>query len=384
MKIAFLMNHFDRTDITKYPRSVGYYIVKSLEKQGVEVELIPPAISKPIELLYKIKQAYYKYFLNKRHLRYVDTGLVKNEAKKRSKILKKSNADFIFSFGPIGSAFLDTDKKISYWADACFPAIHGYAPTFSNLSKSTINNFNLIEQIGLNRTIATFYSSEWTYNSAIKNYEVDVDKLHVLPLGANLEIDYGTQTIQEIIQKRKETKVCKFLFVGTNWKYKGADKAIKIVEELNNKGLHSQLTIIGCEPLENRDLPDFVKVIKFIDTKTDVGLNTLMNYYKEANFFLLPTIVECFGHVFCEANAFGVPAISYRTGGVTDVIKDGINGQLFDLDAKTEDFSNYIIDTFKNKEKYLQLCLDSFKEYKTRLNWDYGAKIIVKTLNNFL
>ncbi len=55
MKIAFLMNHFDRTDITKYPRSVGYYIVNSLEKQGVKVETIPPSVSKFTELYYKDK-----------------------------------------------------------------------------------------------------------------------------------------------------------------------------------------------------------------------------------------------------------------------------------------------------------------------------------------
>ncbi len=104
----------------------------------------------------------------------------------------------------------------------------------------------------------------------------------------------------------------------------------------------------------------------------------------ESHFYLMPTQAESFGHSFVEANAFGLPVISCKTGGVPSVVHNGKNGQLFDLDATIEDYCNYIIKIYKNKESYFQLCLSSFNEYKTRLNWDYGAKIIVQTLNNFL
>ena len=381
MKIAFLMNHFDTTDISKYPRHIGYYITTYLKKYGAEIEMIPPAIPKYIELYYKIKQAYYHYLCKKRHLRYSEIGLIKKEAKIRSKILKKSNADFVFSFGPVASAFLDTDKKIAFWADATSKGIENYYPEFSNLTASSVKNMDKIEAIGFKRASAAFYSSSWAKQTAIDFYGADKEKIFVVPLGANFDIENSEDYILKIIKNRLTSDEIKFLFIGYAWERKGGHIAVEIVKKINQNGQKAKLIVIGCNPKIDKDAENYVESLGKLDKKNDAKL--FYSHLEQSHFYLMPTRAESFGHSFCEANAFGVPAISYRTGGVTDVIKDGINGQLFDLDAKTEDFSNYLINTFKNKEKYLQLCLDSFKEYKTRLNWDYGAQTIIKTLNNF-
>lgn len=44
------------------------------------------------------------------------------------------------------------------------------------------------------------------------------------------------------------------------------------------------------------------------------------------NFLLLPTIAECAGIVFAEASGYGIPSITYDTGGVGTYVIDGING----------------------------------------------------------
>lgn len=61
-------------------------------------------------------------------------------------------------------------------------------------------------------------------------------------------------------------------------------------------------------------------------------------------------------------------------GGVTTVIKDGINGQKFDIDASVDAYGEYIIKTFLDEKQYKALCLSSFSEYQTRLNWDVGVQ----------
>ncbi|MPN47054.1 hypothetical protein SDC9_194654 [bioreactor metagenome] len=98
----------------------------------------------------------------------------------------------------------------------------------------------------------------------------------------------------------------------------------------------------------------------------------------------MPTLTECFAHVLIEANAFGLPAITHRTGGLASLIKDDINGKLFDIGVNIDDYCDYIIENFNDKEKYRQFCLSSFNEYKTRLNLDNGAKIIIEAMKNSL
>ena len=399
MKIAFLMNHFDTTNIPKNPRHIGYYITKHLKRHGAEVEIIPPAVPKATEFYYKIKQAYYKYFLKKRHLRYSEIRLIQEEAKIRSEILKKSNADFTFSFGPIASAFLETDKKIAYWTDSTVAGLLGYHPDFLNLTKSTIKNTDYLERLCIARSSVVFLTSNWAKDIAIKAYsnitedssfnfftknnnQKISDKMVIAPFGANIDNDHSEEQIVNFIQRRLLSDEIKILFISYSWLVKGGDIAVEIVKRINEKGHRAKLIIIGCNPELPPELMKYVEIIGSIDK---INNFEKMNSFLENSFFYLsPARAENFGHALVEANSFGVPSISTITGGVTDVIKNGINGQLFDLNASIDEFADYIINTFEDKEKYRQLCLSSFNEYKTRLNWNYGTKIVYDTLKNIL
>ena len=382
MKIAFLENWFDGTNIVKMPQGIGFYITEALKKQGAEVEIIHPAVSG--QFPYKIKQFFYKYFTNKKYFRHAEETLLRKEAKIRSEILKKSDADFIFSFGSLASVFLETDKKIAFWADGCFKGLHNYNSLYTNLTKQTENNFHNFEQLGMNKANIIFYPSEWARETAIQNYNVPLEKITLAPFGANMEIDNTVEEINQMIDSRNTNpKVCKLLIIGNNWKYKGVDIAIDITKKLNEKGFATELVIIGCRSNET-NFPSYIKIVDFLDKNLKNELDILLDYYRDAHFYIMPTLTETFGHVFCEANAFGVPAISHKTGGVPSVITNGKNGQLFEIGENIDNFCNYIIDNFENKERYKELCLSSFNEYKTRLNWDYGAKIVIDTMKKLL
>jgi glycosyltransferase involved in cell wall biosynthesis len=54
----------------------------------------------------------------------------------------------------------------------------------------------------------------------------------------------------------------------------------------------------------------------------------LLDFYAQADVFVMPSLVEAFGVVFLEAMASGIPVIGTRAGGIPELIEHGRNGLL--------------------------------------------------------
>ena len=78
--------------------------------------------------------------------------------------------------------------------------------------------------------------------------------------------------------------------------------------------------------------------------------------------------------IFCEAAAFGLPALSTRTGGIPSIIREGSSGHLLPVEAGGDEFARLITDIFTEPGRYEALCAGARKTYEERLNWDAWAK----------
>lgn len=100
----------------------------------------------------------------------------------------------------------------------------------------------------------------------------------------------------------------------------------------------------------------------------------------------MPTRAENFGVVFCEANAYAVPAISTNTGGTTSAIQDGENGYTLPMKAGASEYADLIQTIISNEKGYHQLSINARKKYLEELNWGYWGKrmkeILLKTSNS--
>jgi glycosyltransferase involved in cell wall biosynthesis len=141
---------------------------------------------------------------------------------------------------------------------------------------------------------------------------------------------------------------------------------------------------VGCNPPETRHLPPFVKAVGNL-RKSDPGeRQKLYSILADSHFLLLPTRAECFGIVFCEASSFGVPSITTDVGGVSSAVRNGVNGQLFSLQANAQAYSEYIYQIMSNRRSYEELAASSFNEYSTRLNWTTAAGTVVDIISELL
>src|SRR4029077_19841328 len=111
-------------------------------------------------------------------------------------------------------------------------------------------------QLALSKCRLAIYSSEWGAKSAIENYDVDPEKVKVVPFGANIECERNFSDIDALVEN-KNFDICKLLFVGADWHRKGGSRALEVGRLLNARGLKTELHIAGCNPAV--ELPSFAR-----------------------------------------------------------------------------------------------------------------------------
>ncbi len=240
-----------------------------------------------------------------------------------------------------------------------------------------------VEESALKRCKLAIYASEWAAQTAIQNYQIDESKVRVVPFGANIKCDRDLDDIKGIIRSRPSNK-CKLLFVGVDWSRKGGNLALRVTNKLNQMGLDTELSIVGCDPPQKEKFPDYVKCHGFLSKKTGYGIKKLNRLFSEAHFFILPTRSEAFGVVFFVASLFAVPSIATAVGGITTAVKDGKNGKLFSLKSDIEEYCSFIMDCFSNYKNYQALAFSSFSEYQSRLNWTVSGMTVKRLLENLI
>jgi glycosyltransferase involved in cell wall biosynthesis len=381
MKLAYVTTYDARTLKGSNEWSgTGYYIAQSLENQSIPLEYIGP-LKDPITLkaIRKFKRHYYGLFHKKNYQKDADPVTLKNYAIQVAKKLNSTKSDIVFSATVNPIAYVECKQPLVFWADGTFANIQDFYPQYSNLCEVVINDWHQMEKLALQKCKLAIYSSDWAAQSAIRDYGADRAKVKVVPFGANLESPLTFESVKEAIESKPSDR-CKLLFMAVDWIRKGGNVAYQVAEKLNQSGVKTELTVVGCQPSIEGSLPDFVKALGFISKSTNEGKMQIQKLFLESHFLILPTIADCTPIVFCEANSLGVPCLSTTVGGIPTIIKNGFNGQLFDVNADITEYCDYITRLFDNYSDYQSLALSAFNEYQSRLNWAVAGKTVKELL----
>ena len=262
-------------------------------------------------------------------------------------------------------AFVTTAIPIVLVEDATFESLHDYYPQYSDLPENSVRQMNVLSDRAIKKASLLVYASGWAAQSALEDYHADPQKVHVALMGANFE----NPPAKEIIEQKKKSDRCRLLFIGFDWQRKGGDIAFETLLKLEEMGIQAELVVCGCVP-PRKFSHKRMKVIPYLDKNNPVQYKELEQLYLSSDFLLLPTRNECFGLVFCEANAFGLPVITTHTGGVPEVVIDGQNGFTLPLSARGAEYARLIAKIYQDDQRYTELVMTSREAFDNRLNWD--------------
>ena len=379
MKIAYVST-YNSSDIERWSGS-GYFMGKALEKQCGEVIHIGP-LRKHRDNVLRAKQVFYTNVMRKRYIEDRASKVLKSYADQVSARLKDARVDVVFSPGTIPICYLESSAPIVFWTDATVAGVIDFYPAWSDLCHESLRDANRMEQAALSNCRLAIYSSDWAAETAINAYQVDADKVKVVPFGANVESVRDLNDIRIIVAQRR-TDVCKLLFIGTEWYRKGGDIAVDITGSLNAMGLKTELTVLGCHI--KGSVPDFVSPKGFVSKKTSKGRTLIDRLFAESHFLLLPSRADCVPVVIAEANSFGVPVVASDVGGISTAVRDDLNGYVL---SSTEQFvphaCSVILKSMESLSAYRELAIRSFGEYTERLNWQTAGRRVHELLENIL
>jgi len=117
------------------------------------------------------------------------------------------------------------------------------------------------------------------------------------------------------------------LFAGSGWERKGLLFAIQAMALCKNRTMRLLVAGRGNERLYKTTRLRFWREepVQFLGEVADV-----MRLYAAADFFILPTIYDPFSNACLEALACGLPVITTRSNGFSEIIEDGVHGSIVD------------------------------------------------------
>lgn len=183
----------------------------------------------------------------------------------------------------------------------------------------------------------------------IRHYNVPQDKIHVIYNGVDLDrfrpVDAEQKNIAKDSLGIKGYKV--ILFVGADFKRKGLLTLFRALSLLNMKD--KRLIVAG-----RKETPEYLMIAKKLGIDKDVTFRgperSIERLYTAADVFILPTIYDPFSNATLEAMASGLPVITTKNNGASELIENGQEGFVMDDPLNAEALAQRILVSLKDEE----------------------------------
>ncbi len=346
-----------------------YNLLKESKKYGL--------LDSGISLNYK-KLRYFKYIWNFiQFIKYRKFGgfqysdFYTNKISKQILISpdKKINILSIFPFLPN----YPWPKKwnVDYYIDATTKQIFNNYSKGRNLNKSFQEKILEKEKINYLNSKNIICRSNWAAKSLLEDYQIDKNKVHVIPGGANLDLkEINKRSIFFIPPKPSKINPIVLGFLGKDWERKGGSFLLSLADIFFRKNILFEIRVIGPSRKHIPSHP-YLKHIGFIDKFKSLDL--FINELRTWHYGTLFSKAEAFGISNRECMILGVPVICHDVGGISSTLPKSDFGKIFESNPNPEIVYEWIINSFKPYNKYINLR-EKLINNQSQFTWDAAVR----------
>jgi glycogen synthase len=158
------------------------------------------------------------------------------------------------------------------------------------------------------RAFACCFTTSWAAESAVSDYGVPREKVHVVGIGRN----HAPRPVP------RDWSTPRFLFVGGDWKRKNGDAVVRAFARLRERIPGARLDLVGRHPAIEGVVGHGALSLARADERDEVEV-----LFERATCFVMPSRSEPSAIAYVEAAAGGVPSIGSTVGGSRELIGDG-------------------------------------------------------------
>lgn len=271
-------------------------------------------------------------------------------------LLKKESFDIIISFDRI------LYQDIYRAGDGChrewLEQRKNVESPFQNLL-TKINPFHLLmlflekriyQKNGCKRIIA---NSIKVKEDIIRHYQTPENKIAVIYNGVDLNHynPSNRNTYRDRVRKDYgiNNQDMAILFVGSGFERKGLGFLLKGTSILNSKLKAQSSKLKGNRKIlvvGKGNYSYYKKMCRKLGIEQDVifagTTNTIEKFYASSDIFILPTIYDPFSNACLEAMASGIPVITTKENGASEIIEDGKDGFILKNPSDSEEMASRI------------------------------------------
>lgn len=230
-------------------------------------------------------------------------------------------------------------------------------------------------------------NSEFTQREVL-SLGIDPEKVKVIYCGYE-DILAAKPTEARAIRQKKDPK--RILFVGQCAEVKGIEFLLRAIPMFADQ--QATLDMVGNTAGEPKYFTRLRHIIKVLGLKDRVVFHghisekkVLSQFYKRADVFVLPSLVEGFGIVLLDAMSFGLPIVATRVGAIPELVKDDINGLLIqpaDSPALSKAIGR-LLNSPTLRKKYGKAGLDFVTNHSQFYSWEAVGVRMLKAIKPLL
>jgi UDP-glucose:(heptosyl)LPS alpha-1,3-glucosyltransferase len=172
-------------------------------------------------------------------------------------------------------------------------------------------------------------ASEMVRHEILDLYGYPADKIEITRNGVPIDKFRFDPELRETAREHLKLKPDQIalLFAGSGWERKGLLFAIQAMALCKNRKMRLLVAGRGNEGLYKTTRLRFWRKepVQFLGEVAD-----LVHVYAAADIFILPTIYDPFSNACLEALACGLPIITTRANGFSEIIEDTVHGSIVD------------------------------------------------------
>ncbi|MGB6299896.1 MAG: glycosyltransferase family 4 protein [Rivularia sp. (in: cyanobacteria)] len=340
-------------------------IGQHLEKMGVEVIFIPISNKETQQ----VNSQFTQVFPVSRHpVHYLLTSF--SVAQTVKKILSKKQVDAVISWDYEGAFLLELlkSKNVPFGMIAARPSYEEWInrKTGGQIKHLTDEWFRW--RLFKNADVA-FVSSEYTREEMINLFGINSERIKIT--------HRGIDNIFAQAKRSQPDQVTNFIFYGSFAPIKGVFDAIAALGAVRDHknwtlklaGWHNEEAVKAA--IREQGIEKQVSILGKLTPEE------LVKELEWAHVAILPSQAESFGRAIAEAQAAGLPVISYDIGSIPEIVENGVTGWLAPH-KHVDKLAQAITEAIQNPEKTFHMGMKGRDRVTKLFSWENTAKLILE------